>query len=88
MSSFRNQVTEKPILPNEFWVVSAEWRGGYDRRKFQLENIHLTQRAAKVDWERLTPENHNAQHNRPADFDAGFVRHDIRHFRVVGEGDE
>lgn len=80
---FRNRVTEQGILPDEFWMVSAEWRGGHDRRKFHLENLHLTEKAARADWERLTPENHNTQHNRPIEYDAGFVRRPIKHFRCV-----
>lgn len=83
--TFRNRVTEQPPLPSEFWIVSAEWRGGHDSRKFLLENIHTTRKAAQADWERLTPQAHNQAHNKPDNFNAGFVRHSIRHFTADTE---
>ena len=83
----RNNLTEKQLLPNTFWVVTAEWRGGYNDRKIQLENIHFSQKAALADWEKLTKENHNLAHRRAPDYDSGFVRHPIRKF-VVEVNDE
>lgn len=76
----RNSVTEKPLLPNTFWVVTAEWRGGDNQRKIQLENIHYSEKSALADWERLTKENHNRSYNREPDYDSGFVRHPLRKF--------
>jgi hypothetical protein len=85
MVADRNNVTEKQVLPNTFWVVTAEWRGGCDDRKIQLENIHFSQKAAFADWERLTKENHNLSYKRDPDYDSGFVRHPIRKFVVEVE---
>lgn len=79
--AFRNRVTEQPLLPNEFWVVSAEWKAGHDKRRVQLENIHTTEKAALKDWERIDPESRT---------ETDFKRHPIRHFRTIeqanGEG--
>lgn len=76
----RNSVTEKPILPNTFWVVTTEWRGGHDKRKLQLENIHYSEKAARSDWEKQTKERHNLSYNQEPDYDSGFVRHPLRKF--------
>jgi hypothetical protein len=85
MMADRNLVTEKQLLPKTFWVVSAEWRGGHNQRKIQLENIHFSRKAALADWEKLTKENHNLPYKRAPDYDSGFVRHPIRKFIVEVE---
>lgn len=79
MSIF-NRVTEKPRIGKAMWLVSAEWRGGHDRRLFRLDNLHHSEVEAKADWDRLTLENHNKGLGNAEDFDAGFVRHPIRKF--------
>ncbi len=76
----RNRVTEKQVLPNTFWVVTTEWRGGHDQRKVQLENIHYSEKAALADWEKQTKEKHNSSYNLELDYDSGFVRHPLRKF--------
>jgi hypothetical protein len=76
----RNRVTEKQVLPNTFWVVTTEWRGGHDQRKVQLENIHYSEKAALADWEKQTKEKHNSSYNFELDYDSGFVRHPLRKF--------
>jgi hypothetical protein len=76
----RNRVTEKPVLPNTFWVVTTEWRGGHDQRKVQLENIHYSEKAALADWEKQTVERHNLSYGREPDYDSGFERHPLRKF--------
>jgi len=76
-----NRVTEKPRTGGTIWIVSAEWRGGHDQRKFLLENVHRSHAEALVDWERLTPENHARNFGLPPDADRGFVRHPIRVFK-------
>ncbi len=81
----RNHVTEKQVLPNTFWVVSAEWRGGHNQRKIQLENIHYSQKSALADWEKQTKENNNLSYKRDPDYDSGFVRHPLRKFVVEVE---
>lgn len=76
----RNIVTEKTILPNTFWVVTAEWRGGHNQRKIQLENIYFSEKAARTNWEKLTKERHNEHYNLAPDYNSGFVRHPLRKF--------
>lgn len=76
----RNRVTEKQILPNTFWVVTTEWRGGNDQRKIQLENIHYSEKSALADWEKQTKERHNLSYDRDPDHDSGFIRHSLRKF--------
>jgi hypothetical protein len=76
----RNNVTEKQVLPNTFWVVTSEWRGGHNQRKIQLENIHYSEKAALADWEKQTKEKHNSSYNLELDYDSGFVRHPLRKF--------
>lgn len=72
--AFRNRVTEGSLLPDEFWLVSAEWKGGHNLRRIQLENIHTTEAEAIKDWQRLEPE---------ARTETDFKRHPIRHFRAL-----
>ncbi len=82
-----NRVTERgPRVGSALWLVSAEWRGGHDNRVIRLDNIHQTEAAAQADWERLTPENHNAACRHPAWADCGFVRHPIRMFVEQSNG--
>lgn len=77
-----NRVTEQSHPSSDkLWLVSAEWRGGHDRRVIRLHNIYCSEREARADWERLTPENHNRQYGRPLDFDAGFARLPLRVFK-------
>ena len=77
-----NRVTEKPHPTGPtLWLVSAEWRGGHDKRVIRLHNIYTSESHAQSDWDRLTPERHNEQYGRDADYDAGFVRFPIRVFR-------
>jgi hypothetical protein len=76
----RNRVTEKQLLPNTFWAVTTEWRGGNDQRKVQLENIHFSEKAALADWEKQTVERHNLSYGYEPDRDSGFVRHPLRKF--------
>lgn len=76
----RNSVTEKQILPNTFWVVTSEWRGGHNQRKIQLENIHYSEKSALADWEKQTKEHHNRSYSQDPDYDSGFVRHPLRKF--------
>lgn len=72
--TFRNRVTEQPLLPDEFWIVSAEWKGGHNNRRIQLENIHTSEKAARADWQRLDPATRT---------ETGFKRHPLRHFRTL-----
>lgn len=76
----RNRVTEKPVLPNTLWVVTAEWRGGHNQRKIQLENVHYSEKSARADWEKQTKEHHNLAYKLDPDYDSGFVRHPLRKF--------
>ena len=76
-----NKVTEKPFLGPQMWLVSAEWRGGHDRRVIRLMNLHDTLAAAETEWDSLTVEAHRRDYSQPADFDPGFLRHPIRMFR-------
>ena len=69
----RNRVTERPILPDEFWVVTAQWRGGHNKRPIRLENIHFTEKAARKDWGRLDPAKRE---------ETEFRRHPLRHFKL------
>ena len=78
-----NSVTEKAAIGPSLWLVSAEWRGGHDRRVFRLSNLHETEAAAKADWDRLTVENHRKSYGQPEDFDPGFARLPLRKFQEV-----
>ena len=83
-----NRVTEKTRNhARELWIVSAEWHGGHDRRLFRLENVHFSESAARADFNQLTAEKHNTDLGRPADFDSGFKRLPMRHFREVDPAD-
>jgi hypothetical protein len=78
-----NRITEKPHpAPNsKMWLVSAEWRGGHDRRIFRLHNIFLDEKSAVVEWEKLTPERFKMFYNKKdADAETTFVRFPIRCF--------
>ena len=77
----RNRVVTGTATPSALWLVVAEWRGGHDKQVFSVQNIHTDEKAARADWERLTPENHNVQHGYPADYDAGFKCHPLRCFK-------
>lgn len=76
-----NRVTEKAWSGDRLWLVSAEWRGGHDKRPFKLENIYRDEASAKAAYDYLTTENHNANLGRSADYDSKFVRHPIRVFQ-------
>ena len=80
-----NRVTEHAHIPEAatLWLVAAEWRGGHDLRVLRLHNIHLSKSAAVAEWERLTPENHNAQYSFPQGTDRGFIRLPLRQFSEV-----
>lgn len=76
-------VTEKPFYGSDLWLVSAEWRGGHDRRVIRLQEVFGNKSAAQARWDELTPERHNKLFLKPEGFDAGFIRHQIRHFVEV-----
>lgn len=81
-----NMVTERgPVSGKTLWLVSTEWRGGDDKRRFMLHNVYDDERQAKAEWEAQTAENHNNNYKLPSGFDAGFIRHPLRKFTEVVE---
>ena len=76
-----NCVTEKPKTKDALWLVSAEWLGGHDKRKFVLENVFKSLEEAEKAWARLTPENHAKSYGYAPNAECGFLRHPIRVFK-------
>lgn len=76
-----SRITEKDRSPSSLWMVSCEWLGGHDRRRFLLEKLFRDEEGALAAYHELTPERHEALHG--LGFDAGFVRHPIRRYDIV-----
>lgn len=74
MAILSNKVTERPATPDEFWIVTQEWDGGHDKRRFRLENTFTTLKAALAEKARLE--------KNEAEFDV-VVQPYIRHFKEV-----
>ena len=76
-----NRVTDKPHpKTNTLYLVTAEWRGGHDRKTIRVHNIFCEKTEALANWEQLTAKNHNKRYGLAPNFDAGFVRLPVRVF--------